>query len=178
MRSTPLIPLARTTTGLDSIRTKIRTIRKEGVFMRIDAVVAKLTTIMELRIHQSSEKHDPSRFLNGKGQQATGKPKLSICELPGCKGQHASKRRVMRSLIAQNPAVVWLDLSNLAPSCLVAIQSCQTRKTREYLPIFAQFPSLTAFTYPFPLEQRIFVGWVRLDAIMYPFSIGHMCFTT
>ena len=49
MGPTPLIPLARTTTGLDSIRTKITTIGKEGLYMRIDAVVAKLTTIMELR---------------------------------------------------------------------------------------------------------------------------------
>ena len=61
MGPTPLIPLARTTTRLDSIRTKITTIGEKGLSMR-HAVVAKLTTIMELRTHQSYEKHDASRF--------------------------------------------------------------------------------------------------------------------
>ena len=67
MGPTPLIPLARTTTRLNSIRTKITTIGKEGLSMRIHAVVAKLTTIMELRTHQSYEKHDASRFLKSQG---------------------------------------------------------------------------------------------------------------
>ena len=71
MVPTPLIPLALTTTRLNSIRTKITTIGKEGLSMRIHAVVAKLTTIMELRTHQSYEKDDASRSLNGNGWHAT-----------------------------------------------------------------------------------------------------------
>ena len=63
MRSTPLIPLARTTTGLDSIRTKMATTGKEGLSTRIHALVAKLTTIMELRTHQSYEAKGMTRSL-------------------------------------------------------------------------------------------------------------------
>lgn len=54
--------------------------------MCIHAMMIKLTTIIELRTHQSYEKHYASRFSKDKGWHKTGKPYLSICELPGRKG--------------------------------------------------------------------------------------------
>jgi len=70
MGPTTLIPLARTTTRLDSIRTKITTIGSEGISIRIHA--------MELRTHKSYKKHDTSRFLKGKEWYTTSKSKLSV----------------------------------------------------------------------------------------------------